>query len=312
MEEPTYNLAISFIKGEATEETRQQWNKTRMNKASLFAYEQKKEPLQQMEGKTLKQKVPVELHAYLSVFSDEEANQMPKRTEYDHKIEIKHGFIMKRSKVYCIDLVNDKAFNEFINENLKKGYIRKPEQDAPQAAGFFFVPKKDGKVRPVQDYRYLNKWTVKNAYPLPRIDELMDSLNRKTLFTKMDVCWGYNNVRIRKGAEWKAAFVSKRGIFEPTVMFFGLMNSPATFQSMMDTIFAIEIAQGWLKIFMDDLLIANEGDRKDMVEKIRIVLEKLKANCYDYATIVDTTRHMSLSRSHVTASYDLHGVLWPL
>ena len=154
-----------------------------------------------------------------------------------------YGFIPKRSKVYRIDPVNEKAFNEFIDENLKKGYIRKPETDTPQAAGFFFVPKKDGKVRPVQDYRYLNEWTVKNSYPLPRIDELVDSLHGKSLFTKMDVRWGYNNVRIREGDEWKAAFVSKRGIYEPTVMFFGLTNSPATFQNMMDTIFAIEIAQ---------------------------------------------------------------------
>src|SRR6202045_374969 len=118
---------------------------------------------------------------------------------------------------------------------------------------------------------------VKNVYPLPRIDELVDSLNGKTLFTKMDVHWSYNNVHICEGDEWKAAFVSKRGIFEPTVMFFGLTNSLATFQNMMDTIFAIEIAQGWLKIFMDDILIAKEGDRKDMVEKIKIILSKLKA-----------------------------------
>jgi hypothetical protein len=161
---------------------------------------------------------------------------------------------------------------------MEKGYIRKPKLDSPQAAGFFFVPKKDGRMRPCQDYRYLNEWTIKNAYPLPRIDDLIDSLSGMKLFIKMDIRWGYNNVRIREGDEWKAAFISKRGIFEPTVMFFGLTNSPATFQSMMDTIFAKQIAEGWLKIFMDDLLIANTGDRLDIIRKALIVLKILLDN----------------------------------
>ena len=69
------------------------------------------------------------------------------------------------------------------------------------------------------------------------------------LFIKMDIRWGYNNVRIREGDEWKVAIICKRGIFEPPIMFFGLTNSPATFQSMMDSIFKIQIAQGWLKVY---------------------------------------------------------------
>ena len=119
---------------------------------------------------------------------------------------------------------------------------------------------------------------MKNAYPLPRIDELVDSLAGKKLFIKMDIRWGYNNIRIREGDEWKAAFICKRGVFEPTVMFFGLTNSPATFQSMMDSIFKIQIAQGWLKVFIDDLLIANEGDMLDIIEKALVVLEILAEN----------------------------------
>jgi hypothetical protein len=92
---------------------------------------------------------------------------MPKHTKYDHKIELKDGFIPKRSKVYRIDLVNQEAFDKFLNKNLAKGYIRKPSKDTPQASGFFFVPKKDRRMRPCQDYRYINEWTVKNAYPPP-------------------------------------------------------------------------------------------------------------------------------------------------
>ena len=231
-----------------------------------------------MATKSLKELVPKELHECLSVFSDEEARRMPQHTDYDHKIELKKDFIPKKSKVYRIDPVNEDAFNKFIDKNLAKGYIRKSERDLPQAAGFFFIPKKDGKVRPVQDYRYLNENTIKNAYPLPCIDELIDSLAGKKLFTKMDIRWGYNNICIHEGDEWKAVFICKHGIFEPTVMFFGLTNSLATFQAMMDNIFRIPIAQEWLKVYIDDVLIVNEGDIQDMIQKILIVLKILKDN----------------------------------
>ena len=81
----------------------------------------------------------------------------------------------------------------------------------------------------VQDYRYLNSWTVKNNYPLPLILDLIDSIEKKKVFMKMDLRWGYNNVRIKEEDEWKAAFSTSEGSFGPTVMFFGLTNSPATF-----------------------------------------------------------------------------------
>jgi reverse transcriptase-like protein len=80
------------------------------------------------------------------------------------------------------------------------------------------------------------------------------------LFSKFDIQWGYNNIWIKEGDEWKATFKTSEGLFEPTVMFFGLTNSPATFQMMMDDIFQDEIAQGWLKIYMDDLIVASEDD----------------------------------------------------
>ena len=86
----------------------------------------------------------------------------------------------------------------------------------------------------VQDYRYLNEWTIKNNYPLPLISDVLENLGMKKLFTKKDLRGGYNNVRIKEGDEWKAAFTTPEGSFEPTVMFFGLTNSPATFQAMMN------------------------------------------------------------------------------
>ena len=92
-------------------------------------------------------------------------------------------------------------------------------------------------------------------YPLPLILELLDKLKGAKYFTKIDLQAGYNNVRIRNGDQWKAAFKTSRGLFEPTVLFFGMCNSPATFQKMMDEIFVDQIREGHLIIYMDDMFI---------------------------------------------------------
>ena len=119
--------------------------------------------------------------------------------------------------------------------------------------------------------------TIKNRYPLPLISELIDKLRGAKYFTKFDVCWGYNNVRIRKGDEEKAAFRTNQGLYEPTVMFFGLTNSPAMFQWMMNDIFRDLIAKGKVTIYLDDILIFT----KDKAEHRRItkqVLQRLWEN----------------------------------
>src|SRR6266567_5992850 len=166
---------------------------------------------------------------------------------------------------------------DFVKEHLKKGYIRPSK--SPMASPFFFVSKKDGKYRPVQDYRYLNQWTIKNAYPLPLISEIMDKLKASNAkyFTKLDVRWGYNNIRIKEGDEWKAAFKMNFGLFEPTVMFFGLCNSPATFQAMMDAIFKDPIHEGWVIVYMDDILIFSKT-KEELEERTKRILQILQDN----------------------------------
>ena len=120
---------------------------------------------------------------------------------------------------------------------------------------FFYVKKKDGRLRPCQDYRYLNDWTFKNAYPLSLISELTDKLAGTKYFTKHDVWWGYNNIQIEDGDQWKAAFKTNKGLFKPTVMFFGLCNLPAMFQSMMDSIFEDLIEGCIVIIYMDNIFL---------------------------------------------------------
>jgi len=91
----------------------------------------------------------------------------------------------------------------------------------------FFIKKKDGSLCLVQDYCALNAVTVKNRYPLPLISKLISQLHRAQYFTKLDVYWGFNNIRIKPGDEWKAAFCTNCGLFKPLIMFFRMTNSPA-------------------------------------------------------------------------------------
>ena len=110
----------------------------------------------------------------------------------------------------------------------------------------------------VQDYRYLNEWTIKNNYPLPLISSVLENIGTKKLFTKMDLRWRYNNIRIKEGDEWKAAFTIPEGLFKPTVMFFGLTNSPATFQAMMNKLLRDLINTGKVAAFIDDMIVGTE------------------------------------------------------
>src|SRR5882724_4057757 len=114
------------------------------------------------------------------------------------------------------------------------------------ASPIFFIKKKDRSLHLVQDYRKLNVMTVKNAYPLPLIPDILNKVSKAKApyFTKLDVYRGYNNIWIREGDEWKAAFWMNRGLFKPLVMFFGLTNSPATFQTMMNNIFKNSSTKG--------------------------------------------------------------------
>jgi len=141
----------------------------------------------------------------------------------------------------------------------------------------FFVPKKDGKKKMVQDYRYLNSWTIKNNYPLPLILDLIDSIGKKKVFTKMDLRWRYNNVRIKEGDEWKVVFSMPEGSFEPTVMFFGLTNSPATFQVIMNDLLRDLVVEEKVAVFIDNVMIATETE-EEHDEIVEEVLRRLEEN----------------------------------
>jgi RNase H-like domain found in reverse transcriptase/Reverse transcriptase (RNA-dependent DNA polymerase)/Integrase zinc binding domain/Chromo (CHRromatin Organisation MOdifier) domain/gag-polyprotein putative aspartyl protease len=224
------------------------------------------------EHKKSKVVIPEAYKNFLKVFSEEASERFPDRRTWDHAIDLKSDAPASIDcRVYPLSPKEKEEQREFLETNRRLKRIRRSK--SPYASGFFLIRKKDGRFRPVQDYRNLNKWTIPNKYPLPLIDDLIHDLAGAGLYTKLDIRWGYNNIRIKEGDEWKAAFKTSEGLFEPTVMFFGLTNSPATFQTMMDDIFQEEITAGFrytiqdtidknndniesgLKVYMDDMLI---------------------------------------------------------
>jgi hypothetical protein len=198
-------------------------------------------------------KVPKYLRNFEDVFSKKSFNALPERKIWDHAIELVPNSTPSNCKVYPLLPVEQKELDEFLHENLITGWIWPSK--SPMASPVFFIKKKGGSLHLVQDYQVLNALTIKNQYLIPLTSELVNQLHRAKYFTKLDICWGYNNVHIKEGDKWKAAFQTNQGLFEPLVMFFRLTNSPATFQTMMNNIFHNLVAKGIVCIYLDDILV---------------------------------------------------------
>ena len=197
----------------------------------------------------------------------------PELLPWEHEKEEPIYLVPKIGKVYALSPDEQRATDDFIEENLKTGKIR--PSSSPQASSFFYVGKKDSGLRPCQDYRYVNEHTIKDAYPLPLISDLIDMVKDATIFTKFDIWSGYNNIRIKEGDQWKATFITSKGLFKPTIMFFRLSNSPATFQRFMNDSFKDMIAEGWLVVYMDNMLI-TATNKQENVERTKRVLQRMK------------------------------------
>jgi len=215
------------------------------------------------------------IREFESVFAKEDFDVLPEHRQWAHVIKLIPGSEPKSSKVYPLSLVEQKDLDSFLEENLCTGRIRLSK--SPMAAPVFFIKKKDGSLWLVQDYQALNSITVKNKYPLLLISELVSQLHGARYFTKLDVRWGFNNIRIKPGDEWKAAFRTNQGLFEPLVMFFRITNSLATFQTMMNDIFQNLIAEGIVVVYLDDILIFTKIE-EEHAQVVRWMLQVLKEN----------------------------------
>ena len=172
------------------------------------------------EAQQYQQEVKIldEYQRHWKVFSKEESHRLPPSRPWDHAIELKEGAPEAiNCKVIPTTMEEDEALKKFIKEQMEKGYIWKSK--SPYTSAFFFIKKKDGKLRPIQDYQKLNQYTVRDKYPLPLIPELISQVKDANIFSKFDIHWGYNNVRIKEGDQHKVAFKTKYGLFEPNVMF---------------------------------------------------------------------------------------------
>ena len=182
--------------------------------------------------------LPEKFKHHMALFSDEEANKFPPtHGDGDHKIVLMDTAPTRfNCKVYPLSRDEQKAEDQFINKNLAKGYIT--PLDSPYGFSAFMVPKKDSKEKQyIIDYHPLNAVTRKDVTPLPNLKQCIENLQGMELFSKFDIHWGYNNIQICKGDQWKAAFKTHQGLFKPKVMFFGMSNSLASFQCFMNGIF---------------------------------------------------------------------------
>jgi len=222
----------------------------------------------------LKKLVPKRFWRWGKVFGKKKLERMPVQKTWDHAIELKEGFTPKKGKVYSLSREKREEVQAFVEDQLRKGYICPSK--SPQTSPVHFVAKKDSTWRIVQDYQHINQWTIKNRYLLPLIADILDGVEKRKVFTKLDLRWGYNNVRIKEGDEWKAAFTTHIGAYEPTVIYFGLTNSPTTFQTTMNNLFRDLINQGDTATFIDDILVATDTEEGhgELVEKVLKRLEK--------------------------------------
>ncbi|KAA0037901.1 pol protein [Cucumis melo var. makuwa] len=210
---------------------------------------------------------------YPDVFP-EELLGLPPHREVEFAIELEPGTVPISRTPYRMAPAELKELKVQLQELLDKGFIR--PSVSPWGAPVLFVKKKDGSMRLCIDYRELNKVTVKNKYPLPRIDDLFDQLQGATVFSKIDLRSGYHQLRIKDEDVPKTAFRSRYGHYEFIVISFGLTNAPAVFMDLMNRVFR-EFLDTFVIVFIDDILIYSKTEAEHE-EHLRMVLQTLRDN----------------------------------
>eukprot|EP00833_Pecoramyces_ruminatium_P006824 jgi/Orpsp1_1/1180856/evm.model.c7180000074882.1 len=211
------------------------------------------------------------------VFSKKEADKLPPHRLTDCKIVLEKDASLHYGPIYPLTEKEDIVLKEYIQENLKKGFIRPSE--SPAGYPVLFQKKKDGSLRLCIDYKKLNAVTIRNSYPLPLINDIIERVKGAKYFTKLDLRSAYNLVRIKEGDEYKTAFRTKYGHYEYLVMPFGLTNAPATFQSFINAVLRPYLEKCVI-LYLDDILIYSKT-LEEHHKQVRDVLQTLiKNNLY--------------------------------
>ena len=195
------------------------------------------------------------LQSLLSSYSDlfEEPTSLPPfREGFDHTIPLKAGANPVNLRPYRYSSLQKDAIDDLLKDMLKQGIIQC--SSSPYASPIVLVKKKDGGWRLCVDYRGLNAQTVKDKYPIPLLEDLLDELGGAFYFSKLDLHAGFHQLRMSPEDVFKTAFKSHAGHYEYLVMPFGLSNAPCTFQSLMNHVFQ-DISKKFLLVFFDDILV---------------------------------------------------------
>jgi len=214
------------------------------------------------------------LEEFPDVMPKELPEDLPPRRRVDHAIEVVPGVAPPAKAPYRMSHEELKELKVQLEKLLAKGYI-KPSK-SPYGAPVLFVHKKDGMLRMCVDYRAFNKATVKNWYLLLQIDDLFDRLSEAKVFSKIDLCLGYYQIRIVEGDEKKTVCRTKYGSYEFLVMPFGLTNAPTTFCTFMNDIFR-EWLDDFVVVYIDDILIYSSS-LEEHAEHLRKVFQRLREN----------------------------------
>jgi hypothetical protein len=211
------------------------------------------------------------LREYRYVFS-EEVPGLPSRRDIDFSIELAPGAVPVSRTPYRMSTPKLVELKSQLKEMMDKGYIR-PSM-SPWGEPILFVKKKDGTLQLCIDYRQLNKVTIKNKYPLPRINDLFDQLGGAAIFSKIDLRFGYHHVQIKGEDIHKMAFRTRYGHYEFLVVPFGLTNAPATFMCLMNNVLS-KFLDKFVLVFIDNILIYSKN-REEHEEHLRLVLQVLR------------------------------------
>jgi hypothetical protein len=210
------------------------------------------------------------LMEYAHIFS--EPKSLPPQRALDHAITLEANARHTNVRPYRYSPLEKDEIERQVQEMLAAGLIT-PSM-SPFASPILLVKKKDGTWRFCIDYRRLNELTIKNKFPLPVVDELLDELAGTKFFSKLDLRAGYHQIRMRPSDEEKTAFKTHHGHFQFRVMPFGLTNAPATFQCIMNELFA-PFLRKFVIVFLDDILIYSPS-WEDLLQHITQVLSKLR------------------------------------
>lgn len=261
-----HNPHISWREGQIT-----QWDPTCQNhclaRITRTPLPDSSLPVQNTEKVSL----PTEYADLAEAFSTRKASQLPAHRSVDCAIDLMPGATPPKGRIFPLSQPESEAMKTYIEEELAKGFIR--PSTSPASAGFFFVKKKDGGLRPCIDYRGLNDITVKFRYPLPLVPAALEQLRQAKYYTKLDLRNAYNLIRIREGDEWKTAFSTTSGHYEYLVMPFGLANSPSIFQSFMNDMFRDMLNRGVI-VYIDDILVYSNS-LEEHIRQVRAVLQRL-------------------------------------